>query len=89
MKKIYVKPELEIVTQLFENHLCAGTPQRIAVKPGAYWGEKVEQNQYAKDAWINEMKNTADVGYSEGYVVPVVEDQWDLVSRGNESLWED
>ena len=78
-----------MMEQLFENHLCAGTPQRMAVKPGAYWGEKVEQNQYAKDAWINEMKNTADVGFSEGYVVPVVEDQWDLVSRGNSSLWED
>ena len=90
MKKIYVKPETEMVAQLFENHLCAGTPQRIKVKPNAYWGEKVEQNQYAKDAWINEGYAGKNVDFSQGMVIPVAgDDADDLFSRGNTSLWED
>ena len=78
-----------MMEQLFENHLCAGTLERMVVKPNSYWGEKTINSQYAKDAWINEEKTTKNVGFSEGFVVPVVEDQWDLSSRGNSSLWED
>lgn len=90
MKKRYIKPATELIDQYFENHLCAGTRQRMAVKPNAYWGEKVEQNQYAKDAWINEGHTGRELGFSQGPVIPVAgDDTDDLFSRSNTSLWDD
>lgn len=89
MKKIYVKPCVELLATEVQQMICL-SDTKVRVKPNAYWGEKVEQNQYAKDAWINEGHTGKSVGFSEGTVIPVAgDDEWDLVSRGNESLWED
>ena len=87
MKQIYVRPEAEVIRAELISMVCAS---RIVVQPNAYWGENVDQNQYSNNAWINEQQTTADVGYSEGHVVPIAgDDEWDLPSRSNTSLWED
>lgn len=89
MKRVYVKPEIEQVAQLIENPLCAGTKQKIIVKPYSYFGEKESENQYSQNSWINEQKTSSEI---QGWdpVVPVAgDDDWGLTSRGNNSLWED
>ena len=89
MKNRYIKPEVELIAAETLSIICA-SKERIIVKPNAYWGEKVEQNQYAKDAWINEGHAGKTVGFSQGTVIPVAgDDADDLFSRGNTSLWED
>ncbi len=89
MKQIYVRPEAEEIRAELISMVCA-SKERITVKPNAYWGENVDQNEHSNNAWINEQQTTANVGYSEGSVVPVAgDDAWDIPSRSNPSLWED
>lgn len=88
MKQIYVRPEIELIQAELISMVCASNP-RVVVKPNAYWGEKVDQNQYANNDWINEGYSGVDVDFSQGTVIPVAgDDQWDLPSRGNTGLWE-
>ena len=89
MKRRYVKPEVERIEAETQQMVCLSDP-KVRVKPHAYWGEKEIQNAYAKDGWINEGHIGTRVGYSEGLVISVAgDDDDDLFSRGNSSLWED
>ncbi len=88
MKKIYVKPETELIAAETLSIICASN--KIKVRPNAHWGEMESQNQYSNDAWINEGYEGKSIGYSQGLVVPVAgDDTDDLFSRSNSSLWED
>lgn len=77
MRKIYLKPVVDIDTVDYINIICASKE----ISPSAEFGAK---GQYAPDEWINENHNAITDWPSVG----IEEDQKDLFSRSNTSVFD-
>ena len=77
MKKIYLRPVLNIKVVRHINYLCAGSEPLRQTSPSAEWGD---QGQFAPSEWIDEGHGGGNTG---GYNTTVIEeDDEDLFSRG-------
>lgn len=81
MKRLYLKPTIEIVTAEMAHCLCgASLDPKMTVTPTAEWGD---EGEYAPPEWVNE-KHTATYSWPS---VGIEEDENDLASRAKGFAW--